>query len=54
MEVYGNITKMSQMITSESFKSKMKIIGNTPYDGNKKDVEMIVLLKYLKQFLDNS
>ena len=29
LEVYGNITKMSQIIT-ESFKSEVKIIGNTP------------------------
>ena len=27
---------------SESFKSKMKITGNTPADVNTKDVEMIV------------
>ena len=43
LEVYGNITKMSQMITdSESFKSKIKITGKTPVDGNTKDVEIIV------------
>ena len=30
---------------SESFKSKMKITGNTPADGNTKDVKIIVLLK---------
>ena len=42
LEVYGNITKMTQMITdSESFKSKIKI-GKTPVDGNTKDVEIIV------------
>ena len=32
LEVYGNITKMSQIIT-ESFKSEVKIIGNTPNNG---------------------
>ena len=32
---------------SESFKSKVRITGNTPADGNTKDVEIIVLLKYL-------
>ena len=32
---------------SESFKSKIKITENTPADGNTKDVEIIVPLKYL-------
>ena len=42
---------MDQMINrlnltdSESFKCKTKIPGNTPADGNTKDVEIIVLLK---------
>ena len=35
---------------SESFKSKIKITGNTPADGNTKDVEIIVPLKYLSNF----
>ena len=35
---------------SESFKSKVKITGNTPAAGNTKDVEIIVL----KQFLGNT
>ena len=35
---------------SESFKSKMKITGKTPDDANIKDVEIIVLLKYLSNF----
>ena len=36
------------MITdSESFKSKIKITGNTPVDGKTKDVEIIVPLKHL-------
>ena len=40
VEVYGNITKMSQMITdSELFKFKIKIIGETSADGSTKDVE---------------
>ena len=34
----------------ESFKSKMKITGNTLADGNIKDVEIIVTLKYLSNF----
>ena len=32
---------------SESFKSKGKIRGSTPADGNTKDVKIIVPLKYL-------
>ena len=35
---------------SESFKFKVKITGKTPDNGNKKDVEMIVPLKYLSNF----
>ena len=36
---------------SESFKSKVKITGNTPADGNTKIVEIIVPLKYFNNFL---
>ena len=36
---------------SESFKSKIKITGNTPADSNAKDAEIIVSLKYLSNFL---
>ena len=32
---------------SESFKSKIKVTGNTPNDGNTKNVEIAVPLKYL-------
>ena len=35
---------------SESFKSKIKITGNTSTDGNTKDVEIILSLKYLSKF----
>ena len=35
---------------SESFKSKIKITGNTPADGNTKDVEIMVPLKHLRNF----
>ena len=35
---------------SESFKSTVKITGKTPADGNTKDVEIIVPLKYLSNF----
>ena len=39
-ELNNNLAK------SESFKSKIKITGNTLADGNTKDVQIIVLLKY--------
>ena len=35
---------------SESFKFKVKITGKIPNDGNTKDVEIIVPLKYLNNF----
>ena len=35
---------------SESFKFKVKITGKTPDDGNTKDFEIIVPLKYLSNF----
>ena len=35
---------------SESFKSKIKITGKTPNNGNEKDVERMVPLKYLSNF----
>ena len=35
---------------SESFKSKIKIIGKTPNDDNEKDVEIMVPLKYFSNF----
>ena len=35
---------------SESFKSKVKITGKTPNNGNTKDVEINVPLKYLNNF----
>ena len=38
------------LANSESFKSKVNITGNTPADGNTKDVEIIVPLKYLSNF----
>ena len=34
----------------ESFKSKIKITGKTPNNGNEKDVEIMVPLKYLSNF----
>ena len=35
---------------SESFKSKVKIMEKTPNDGNTEDVEIMVPLKYLRNF----
>ena len=35
---------------AKSFKSKVKITGKTPNNGNTKDVEIIVPLKYLSNF----
>ena len=35
---------------SKSFKSKTKITGKTPNNGNEKDVEIMVPLKYLSNF----
>ena len=40
----------NNLTDSESFKSKVKITGNTPADGNTKDVEIMVPLKYLSNF----
>ena len=38
------------IIQSELFKSILKITGKTPAAGNKKDVEIVVPLKYLSNF----
>ena len=38
------------LANSESFKSKIKITGNTPADGNIKNVEIILPLKCLSNF----
>ena len=38
------------LANSESFKSTVKITGKTPNNGNTKDVEIIVPLKYLSDF----
>ena len=38
------------IVRSESFKSKIKITGKTAADGNTKDVQIIVPLKYLNNF----
>ena len=38
------------LANSKSFKSKVKITGKTPNNGNRKDIEIIVPLKYLSNF----
>ena len=38
------------LANSKSFKSKVKITGKTPNNGNTKDVEIIAPLKYLSNF----
>ena len=40
----------NKITRSGSFKYKVKITGQTPADGNTKDVEIIVPLKYLSNF----
>ena len=63
LEYSGNYSKTSGILwqyykddpndnltDSESFKSKVKITGNTTAAGNTKDVEIIVPLKYLSNF----
>ena len=40
----------ANLTDSESFKSKIKITENTPADGNTKDVEIAVPLKYFSHF----
>ena len=38
------------LANSKSLKYKVKIAGNTPPDGNTKDVEISIPLKYLRNF----
>ena len=44
----------NNLADSESFKSKIKITGKTPDNGKEKNVEIMVPLKYLSSFLENS
>ena len=46
--LYGNPN--DNIENSESFKSKIKITGKIPNNGNTKDIEIIVPLKYLRNF----
>ena len=47
---YYNDDPNDNLANSKSFKSKVKITGKTPNNGNTKDVEIIVPLKYLSNF----
>ena len=47
---YYRDERNDNLADSESFKSKIKIAGKTPNNGNEKDVEIIVPLKYLNNF----
>ena len=47
---YYRVELNNNLTDSESFKSKIKITGNTPADGNTKDVEIAIPLKYLSNF----
>ena len=40
----------NNLVDSESFKSKTNVTGKTPNNGNEKDVEIMVPLKYLSNF----
>ena len=42
---------LNNLADSKSFKSQIKITGKTPNDGNEKDTEIMVQLKYLSNFL---
>ena len=47
---YYKVDPNDNLTDSKTFKSKVKITGNTPADGNTKDVEIIMPLKYLSNF----
>ena len=50
LQQYSRDDPNDNIVQSESLKSKVKITGNTPTDGNTKDVEILVPLKYLSNF----
>ena len=47
---YYKDERNDNLTDSESFKSKLERTGKIPADGNTKDVEIIVPLKYLSNF----
>ena len=48
LEVNGNI--IDTLENSESFKFKVKVTGTSPANGNTKDIQIAVSLKYLCSF----
>ena len=48
--IYYRDEPNDNLADSESFKSKIKITGKTPSNGNKKDVKIMTPLKYLSNF----
>ena len=53
-EVYGKYFRNEpngNIANSKSFRSKIKITGNTPDADNKKNFDIAVLLQYLSNFL---
>ena len=50
----GNIVVFTATNTTDSFKFKTKITGQTNDDGEINDVEIMVILKYLSNFLQIS
>ena len=49
-QYYRDEPNNNNLIDSESFISKIKITGSNPADGNTKDLEIAVPLKYLSNF----
>ena len=47
---YYKVDSNDNLESSESFKRKVKITSKTPNNGNTKDVEIIVPLRYLSNF----
>ena len=47
---YYRDERNDNLADSEYFKSKIKIRGKTPINGNEKDIEIMVPLKYLSNF----
>ena len=50
LQQYSRDERNDNLTDSELFESKINITGRTPADGNTKDVEIIVPIKYLSNF----
>ena len=46
----NNRTNNYKKVTSKSFEYKTKVIGKTPNDNNKLNIEVVVKLKYWNNF----